>query len=173
MKTLIKLMNPSIIMAWFFAFLLMGFQFSTTYQAPYKPILMSRADMEESIKLRESRDIVSPGKIWVYNDFILLIEQYRGIHIIDNSDPSSSKTVAFIQVDGCTDITMKDNILYANNAVDMIGIKPNQDFSDFTVVARNRKMLPIIASPEPWNDGYYYEKKPANTVIVRWVKNEN
>ncbi len=173
MKNPSKSFKPPLLLVWFFAFILMGFQFSSVAPANYEPILMTRLDMESSVKLREPRSIENPGKIWIYGDIILLIEQYKGIHVIDNSDPANSNTIAFIQVDGCTDMAMKGNILYANNAVDMIGIKPNQNFDDFTVVARNRNMLPIIASPEPWGDWYFYEKLPANTVIVRWVPYQN
>ncbi len=173
MKKLIKPIKPVLLLAGISVFMLMAFQFSSPKPANYEPIFMSRLDMEASVKLGDAREIESPGKIWVYNNFILLIEQYKGIHIIDNSDPANSKTIAFIQIDGCTNMAMKDNILYANNAVDMIGIKPNQDFSDFTVVARNRNMLPIVASPEPWDDWYFYTKLPANTVIVRWELYQN
>ncbi len=173
MKKLTKPLKPSLLLASFTAFFLMAFQFNSSNPSGYEPIMMDRSDMEASVLLRDARSIEAPGKIWIYNDMILLIEQYKGIHIIDNSNPGSSKTVAFIQVDGCTDITMKGNVLYANNGVDMIGIKPNNDFSDFTVIARNRKMLPNISSPEPWNDWYYYNILPANTVIVRWIPISN
>jgi len=151
---------------------IMAFQFGPSNPANYEPILMSRTDMEASVELGAPRTIVSPGKMWLYNNLIFLVEQYKGIHIIDNSNPAASKTIAFIQVDGCTEITMKGDILYANNAVDMIGIK-GTDFSSIEVVTRNRNMLPIIASPEPWGDWYFYEKLPENTVIVRWVPYQN
>ncbi len=169
MKKLTKPIKPTLLLLGGLAIGIMAFQFGPSNPANYEPILMHRSDMEASVGLQEARAIESPGKIWIYNDFIFLIEMYKGIHIIDNSNPSESKTVGFIQVDGCTEITMKDNIIYANNAVDMIGIKANQGFTDIDVVTRNRNMLPILASPEPWGDWYFYEKLPKNTVIVRWV----
>ncbi len=146
---------------------IMAFQFSQNPPPNYEPILMSRTDMESSVQLETAREIESPGKMWLYNDIIFLVEQYKGIHIIDNSNPAATKTIGFIQVDGCTEITMKDNIMYANNAVDMIGIK-SVDFASIDVVTRHRNMLPPIASPEPWGDSYYYDKLPENTVIIRW-----
>jgi len=151
----------------------MAFQFAPNAPTQYEPILMLRSDMEAAVKLSEPRPIESPGKIWLYNDLILLIEQYKGIHIIDNSNPAASKTIGFIQVDGCTDIAMKGDIVYANNAVDMIGIKANGNYSSIEVVSRNRNSLPIISSPDPWGDWYFYEKLPANTIIVRWVPYQN
>lgn len=150
--------------------IIMAFQYAPSN---YEPILMSRTDLENSVQLQDARNIEAPGKFWVYNDLIFLIEMYKGIHVIDNSNPSVTKTIGFIQVDGCTDITMKENILYANNAVDMIGIKANSEFTDINVVTRHREMLPILTSPEPWNDWYFYDKLPENTVIVRWVPYQN
>lgn len=148
---------------------IMAFQFGPSSYLNYEPVLMNRTDMEESVQIGEARVIVAPGKMWVYNDLIFLIEQYKGVHIIDNSNPSSSKTIGFIQVDGCTDLTVKDNIMYINNAVDMIGIKGGSEFGSIEIVARHRNMLPTISSPEPWNDSYFYNKLPENTIIVRWV----
>ena len=151
---------------------IMGLQFSSD-QATYEPILMKRSDMEAAVKMGESRPIESPGKMWLYNNRVFLIEQYKGIHIIDNSDPSNASTIAFLQIDGCTDLTMKDNIIYANNAIDMIGIKGNSDFSSIAVVVRNRSMLPRVSSPNPWDDSYYYSKVPENSIIVNWVPSQN
>ncbi len=151
---------------------IMAFQFAPGH-VNYEPILMLRTDMEAAVKLGKPRDIESPGKLWIYNDLVFLIEQYKGIHIIDNLNPTTTKTIGFIQVDGCTDLTMKGNIIYANNAVDMIGIKGNANFSSIEIVTRHRNMLPIISSPEPWGDYYFYEKLPENTVIVRWIPYQN
>lgn len=148
---------------------IMAFQFGPSYDLNYEPVLMSRADMEASVQIGEARPIVTPGKMWIYNDLIFLIEQYKGVHIIDNINPAASKTIGFIQVDGCTDMTVKGNIMYVNNAVDMIGIKGGAEFGSIEVVARHRNMLPTISSPEPWADSYFYNKLPENTIIVRWV----
>ena len=134
---------------------------------------MTRAEMEASVALYDPQPIESPGKIWIYNDFILLVEQYKGIHILDNSDPSSSTTVAFIQVDGCTDIAVKNGIIYANNAVDIIAIDGKTDFGSIEVVSRNKNVLPTVSSPEDWNDYYYTDQMPDDLIIVRWIPNQD
>jgi hypothetical protein len=148
---------------------IMAMQFAPQPPTNFEPILMTRGDMEASVSLHEPKAIESPGKIWVYNDYIFLIEQYKGIHVIDNSDPATSKTIAFIQIDGCTEVAVKDGILYANNAVDMIGLKWNSGQGLVEVVSRNKNILPFVSSPEPWNDWYFIEKLPADLIIVRWV----
>ncbi|RLD24430.1 MAG: hypothetical protein DRI71_02605 [Bacteroidetes bacterium] len=152
---------------------LMSQQFFPGPPSPFEPILMTRTDMEAAVAMHEPREIESPGKIWVYNNYILLIEKYKGIHIIDNSDPANSHNVAFIQVDGCTDLAVKDDVIFTNNAVDMIGVKVNANFSTAEVVSRNKYILPIISSPEPWSDWYFIQMLPSNMIIVQWVPYSN
>lgn len=152
---------------------LMSQQFAPGPPTEYEPILMTRQEMVSAIALHDAREIEAPGKIWLYNNYIFLIEQYRGIHIIDNSNPAASKTVAFIHVDGCTELAVKDDIIYTNNAVDMIGIKVNPDLNSLEVVSRKEYILPIISSPSPWGDWYFIHQIPANMIIVRWVPYQN
>lgn len=134
----------------------------------YEPILMTRADLEAAFAVEPAREIENPGKLWVFNNFILLIEQYRGIHIIDNANPNSPQRVAFIRIEGCTETAVRDGIIYASNAVDLIGVKANADFTSLDLVSRNRNVLPIISSPELWGDDYYINQLPDDMIIVRW-----
>ena len=148
---------------------LMAFQNQSYRPANFEPIFMTRAEMETSTTLMGPRAIESPGKIWIYGNYILLVEEFRGIHIIDNSDPNNSQSIAFIRVDGCVDIAMSDGIIFANNAVDMIGIRGNSAFDDVEVISRNRNILPRLTSPEPLSDWYFINQLPEDMIIVRWI----
>lgn len=54
----------------------------------YVPVYMTRAELEGSVKyLDGERGMSDPGKIYVYGDRIFVNEKYRGVHVIDNSDP--------------------------------------------------------------------------------------
>ena len=149
-------------------FVVMAFASNPQRPHNYEPVMMSRADLEASFAVKEAREIESPGKLWVFNNYILLVEQYRGIHVIDNTSPNNPQRTRFINIEGCTELAVRDGIIYANNAVDLIGIKANSDFSSFEVLSRNRDVLPIISSPEHWNDWYFLSQLPANIIIVRW-----
>ena len=146
-----------------------AFQSSPQRPTSFEPIFMTRPEMEGAIALLGPRAIDTPGKIWVYNSYILLVEQYRGVHIINNTDPNNSVTEAFIRIDGCTDIAVNDGILFANNAVDMIGIKYVPGSNDIEVVSRNRNILPVLGSPDQWGDWYFVSQLPENMIIVRWI----
>ena len=147
----------------------MAFQNQSYRPANFEPIFMTRAEMEASVTLLGPRAIETPGKIWIYNNYILLVEEFRGIHIIDNSNPNNSESIAFIRVDGCVDIAMSDDIIFANNAIDMIGIRANSTFNNVEVISRNRNILPMLTSPEPFNDWYFINQLPDDMIIVRWI----
>ena len=44
----------------------------------------------------------------------------EGIHVIDNTNPSAPRTVAFIEILGNVDLAAKDGILYADNLIDLL-----------------------------------------------------
>lgn len=147
---------------------IMAFESSPRRPHNFEPIMISRTDLEASFEVTTAREIENPGKLWVYNNFILLVEQYRGIHIINNSNPNNPQRIGFVNIIGCTELAARDGILYANNAIDLIGVKATQDFSSLEVVSRNRNVLPMISSPEHWNDDYFINKLPENMIIIRW-----
>lgn len=134
----------------------------------YEPVLMTRDALESAVQLRESREIEQPGKIWVFNEYIFVIEQYRGIHVIDNSDSSNPANIAFIQVDGCTDVAVKEGLIYANNAVDLIGIRTDLQQGTISIVSRNRNVLPEIKPPDGWTYLDFERFRPENSIIVRY-----
>ncbi len=80
-----------------------------------------------SQKLNETtREITNPGKIYLGNDVILIGEEQKGIHVIDNSDPINPTLVNFINIPGNREFFVKDNKIYAETYYDVVKI----DFSD-------------------------------------------
>ena len=141
---------------------------SDKFALEYRPVLMTRDNMEAAIQWRECRDIEKPGKIWVYNDHIYVIEQYKGIHVIDNADRRNPQNMGFIQLDGCTDVAVKDGLIYANNAIDLICIQPDIDHSNVRVLNRTRNVLPELAPPDGSLISKFKRHRPEGSIIVRY-----
>ncbi len=138
----------------------------------YSPVYMKRADMENAIGLKTDVPVKNPGKIYLHNNYILLNEMYKGIHIIDNSDPSNPVKVAFIHVDGCVDMAVKDNIIYADNAVDLIAIKVSNNFQNIEVTERIKNIFPEFEDPHrEWSNHEINVYRPEDGVLVAWKKN--
>lgn len=143
--------------------------FNDPYGSKYRPVFMYRSDMEKAVRIGEPRKMENPGKIYMKDDFIFINEKYFGIHILDNSNPENPEKIGFIYIDGCIDMAMKGDIIYADNAVDLIAIKTGSEFENIEIKKRIRNVFPEMISPE----GYYLywyiqENRPENSVLVRW-----
>lgn len=132
----------------------------------YSPVFMERSELERSVFFdQNNHDLVTPGKIYCKGDFIFINEKYKGIHIIDNSNPKLPRQVGFINAPGCLDLAIKGNMLYLDNAVDLVAF----DLSSKTVTERIKNVFPEPMSPA--ND-YYHSNLPANMILVGWRKNK-
>lgn len=112
-----------------FAFLFIAALFSgclkdtTTHTSTYswyEPLYKTKAEVIADIKSNPPREIEHPGKIFINGKNIYLNETGRGIHIIDNSVPSSPKNIAFITIAGNVDMAIKGNTLYADLYNDLV-----------------------------------------------------
>lgn len=66
------------------------------------------------------QELQEPGKIYFYRHFILINEVRRGIHIIDNADPTSPVKLGFIHIEGNHDISVMNDVLYADAYSDLV-----------------------------------------------------
>jgi len=90
------------------------------------PVWLPLEEIRVAPKSEDSRSLENPGKLYFYNDLILINERKAGVHVIDNSDPSNPKNVSFINIPGNVDMAVKDNYLYVDNYMDLLTL----DFSD-------------------------------------------
>jgi hypothetical protein len=133
------------------------------------PVFMKRADLEQSIKyVAENRPLKNPGKIYCKDHYIYVNELYKGVHVINNSNPSHPVQEGFIVIPGCVDMAVKENTLYVDNSVDLVAF----DLTTRQVTQRIKEVL-----PEPPAPGYavYYPvyDRPKDMILVAWkAKNE-
>lgn len=141
------------------------------YYGNYTPVFMDRSEMEKSVKLEAAQPLRDPGKIYLYDKYILVNEKYKGIHIIDNSNPAAPINVAFLHIDGCIDMAMKNNVLYADNAIDLIALKTADNFTTVQLTERLNGIFPEIESPDGYWSPYYLNKfRPKNGILVAYKK---
>jgi hypothetical protein len=150
----------------FFVFLLFG---SATLPygggTTYSPIFMERAELEHSVFYKQGeRKLTNPGKIYCRSRYIFVNERYKGVHVIDNSDPSNPVNEGFIVAPGCIDMAMKGDVMYLDNAVDLVAF----DFATKRVTERIRNVLPEPAAPD--RTVYYGDRrqKGEDLILVGW-----
>ena len=142
------------------------------YYIEYRPVLMTRTELEKSISFQNARELDNTGNIYTKGTYVYINEKFKGIHIIDNQDPQHPQNVGFITVPGCLDMAIRNNTLLVDNAVDLVAI----DISDYThpqVTKRVANAFPEHTFPNSnyLPDQYTADKRPPNTVIVEWIKN--
>ena len=141
------------------------------YYGNYSPVYMVRPEMEQAVKSEAPQPLRNTGKIYLFGKYILVNEKFRGIHVIDNSNPAAPQNIVFVHIDGCIDMAVKNNVLYADNAVDLIALKTTDNFSTVEVTARIKGIFPETESP----DGYWSAEtvnrfRPQNGILVAWKK---
>ena len=132
----------------------------------YTPIYMSRENLELSVNYKEGeRQMEQTGKIYFRSPYIFINERYKGVHVVNNSDPFNPVREGFIVAPGCIDMAVKGNILYLDNAVDLVSF----DLDAKKEVSRNRNVFP---EPLPPDDifRYYNQSRPKGYIIIGWEK---
>ncbi len=139
----------------------------------YYPVLMSRESLEKSIAFHSPEAISQPAKIYYKDNFIFISERFKGVHLIDNTDPKNPINRGYISVPGCLDMAIKGNVMYVDNAVDLVAVDLSAiGTSNFKVLKRIKSIFPELAPPDgkALPDKYLSNNRPANTVLVAWEK---
>ena len=133
-----------------------------------RPLVMSKADFANSVDILPPRPIKESGKIYAYQDYIFINDKYQGIHVIDNSNPAAPQKIAYITIAGNVDISIKDDVLYADSIRDLVvldisNINDIQEVTRLEEVLQDNIVFPFEADIVEWVD-YNWETE----IIVGW-----
>ncbi len=136
----------------------------------YEPILADRNSLN-SLSFASPRPILQAGKVYSYKQYIFINEPDKGYHVIDNSDKTKPTPIGFISILASHDIAIQNDILYSDNATDLISV----DISNLRqpkLVKRSINVFPNQAPPDnlPLREEYTPKNRPANTVVIEWRK---
>lgn len=150
---------------------------NTSTPAPvsaYKPVLMDKQSLLNSVKWLTPTDLSNPGKYLLNANYLYIVEIYQGVHVYDNSNPSSPQNVGLINVPGIQTISIRANTLYVDNATDVVAIDISNPVIP-TVLSRITNVLPPPGPPDglPLDGPVAQKTWPANTVPVGYVKLKN
>ncbi|MGC1515813.1 MAG: hypothetical protein WA810_09585 [Maribacter sp.] len=150
---------------------------------PYEEYLVARPVVMNAIAFKtEAIDIVAPipiessGKVYAYKDYIFVNDINLGFHVIDNRNPLSPKSIAFIKLEGNNDISIKDDKLYADSYGDLVVF----DISDINNISLSSRMVNAIYNTNVWSstlefpqaDIYEYGDIDYGTdIVIGWEVN--
>jgi hypothetical protein len=118
----------------------------------YAPVYMSYTDLRAAVNVQQNVNLENPGKIYYKDNYIFIVEELKGIHVYDNTDPSSPVRKTFVNLPGVVDISISGYILYADSFVDLVMIDV-QNIDNIREVARIKDILPYTVT-SPVNDDY-------------------
>ena len=146
----------------------------------FTPVYGSLDDLKAMITSKPPRSLNSIGKIYTYNQLLLVNEQYEGVHVFDNSNPTNPIPVQFIQIPGNVDIAIKDQFVYADMGVGMATINI-QDLSnpvlthfDQTYLGEKHQQRPPQNMISAFSDEkvYFECPDPSKGMIISWENKE-
>ncbi len=126
----------------------------------YNPIYFSVDEIRADISLSDPQALKKPGKIYYYNDFLFINEQKQGVHIFDNTNPESPVKIGFYKIPGNVDIAIANDLLYADNYMDLVTI----DISDIYEPQTAYRV-------EDAFENYYY-LDPNTNILTDYVQEE-
>lgn len=107
----------------------------------YEPEYITTAELREEITFQASREMKNPGKLYIYQDYLMINEQARGIHVFDNSNPENPINLGFIAIPGNVDMGVRNGVLFADSYFDLVAVRLN-DLDDLEELAREIDVFP-------------------------------
>jgi hypothetical protein len=121
-------------------------------------------ELRSSVKMLPAQALENPGKIYVKDNYLFINEVKKGIHIIDNANPSEPKVIAFIQILGNVDMAIKGNILYADSYTDFIAL----DISNPTAVKEISRTNEVFSNGQMDGIGWSYNANDQTIYDARY-----
>ena len=124
---MIKQFQSSVLLIVLFSFIGLSFQGCLKDECSARqtftqfiPIYKKLDEIRTDIKIGPGKALKNPGKLYFYDNFIIINELKEGLHIIDNSNPKQPESIAFVAIPGNVDMAAKGGRLYADNYIDLL-----------------------------------------------------
>jgi hypothetical protein len=122
-------------------------------QTVFEEVLQPLADIKSSYRVTEDFAIVKPGNIYSYGQYLLVGEKFRGIHILDNSNPSNPVKIKFIELKGNENFAVVNDMLLADNGPDLLSIDIS-NMSDIQLKKRSENVNMFNVRGDKFVSGY-------------------
>lgn len=134
------------------------------------PEYMTLDELRSSVEITSPIPIIESGKIYVYNDLVLVSDIDKGIHVIDNSNPENPHKIACIKIKANKDMEIKGDYLYADSLMDLVVF----DISDINSIKEVTRLENVLQQyvPVPFFDDvivdYGENAYNPDEIIVAW-----
>lgn len=113
----------------------------------YNAVVMGRTEFEEAVHMMPAKPITKAGKIYIKDDYLFINDVNKGFHVFNYTDPLNPIPLGFLNIPGSTDLAMSDNVMYINQATDLVTMLFQDVGNTVIVTKRNRDVFPALQSP--------------------------
>ncbi len=131
----------------------------------YEPVYMSLSEIRESVDVTEPMPITTTGKLYIYENMVLINDPGNGIHLVDNTDQSNPEAIGFISIPGNFDFSVRDDKLYADSYMDLVIL----DISNLDNITEINRINDIFLDYN-FQTGVYID--PDSGLVVDYVEKE-
>lgn len=133
-----------------------------------RPLTMSLEEFKNSVDIIAPIPVNESGKIYAYENYIFVNDKYKGVHVIDNSNPSNPQKVSFIKIAGNVDISVKGDYLYADSITDLM-VFDISDIGNIQIVNRLEDVLrDNVVWPAEADFFEYGDWDYENDILIGW-----
>jgi hypothetical protein len=116
----------------------------------FKPVyIKDTTNFVDSVYLTPPGVLNNPGKIYLYKQYLIVNEVGKGAHIFDNSNPQIPIPIAFINIPLNYDISIKNNIMYADAYLGLVVIDISMLPSSINILSFMRYKTNRVYPPLP------------------------
>lgn len=126
----------------------------------YTPVYALKEDVLKA-EVTSAREISTPERLYFKDNYVFIVESNEGIHVINNSDPSSPNNEYFISIPGNHDVAIQDHYLYADNYTDLLVF----DVSDIHDI---RQVMRIDSAFEYTGGNYLIAHDDPSSLIIEY-----
>lgn len=130
-------------------------------------IVLSYEDMRQNISpvYDNTALLTRSGKLYQLGERLGIVDNYKGVHIFDITDVQNPQRALYLPIPGVTDISVKDNRLYANAFTDLVIIEladlEQGVFDPMTSVVRQEHLMTFTPPKSFYHDDYYFSEEDA------------
>jgi hypothetical protein len=129
----------------------------------FTPVYRQLSELRKEVKMMPARPLGNAGKLYLSGNRIYINERSKGVHIIDNTNPSHPVNKSFVNIPGNLDLVLRGDILYSDLYCDLAAI----DIGSGTSSVTSRFLTNIF--PDRSTNGYATTNPDSIKVIVDWV----
>lgn len=134
-----------------------------------RPIYMDYQTLRSSITVSDPRPLKDISRVYVYQGAVFLNSENQGIHVLDNSDPNNPRNIAFIEIPGNTEISIRSNYMYVDSYVDLVTLNIS-DPQNVQEVDREQEIFPYDAYQNIPDDIYFGQIDESRGVVISYVR---